>query len=90
MEPRTMLPRLFILGLLATEVIGLVGGLTDESWELGFTGRFMGVPYMTQKCPQRAQSVPQVPSSQLHDGTEWDNMGHICGNPMPQGWTEGL
>ena len=69
MEPRTMLPRLFILGLLATEVIGLVGGLTDESWELGFTGWFMGGTLYDPKVPPKSQSVPQVPSSQLHDGT---------------------
>ena len=33
MEPRTMLPRLFMLRALATGVIGLVGGLTDERWK---------------------------------------------------------
>ena len=40
MEPRTMLPRLFMLRALATGVIGLVGGLVDETWKLGPTGRF--------------------------------------------------
>jgi hypothetical protein len=42
MEPRVMLARLFMLGALATGVIGLVGGLTDETWKLGPTGWFTG------------------------------------------------
>jgi hypothetical protein len=45
----------------------------------------IAVPHMTQKWPKRAQSVPQVPSSQLLSGTEWNNMGHIYRNPCQKG-----
>ena len=42
MEPRIMLARLFMLGALATGLIGLVAGLSDKAWKLGATGWFTG------------------------------------------------
>lgn len=72
MEPRTMLPRLFILGLLATEVIGLVGGLTDESWGLGFTGWCMGSTLYDPKVPLKS---PISPTSSILSATRWYRMG---------------
>ena len=42
MEPRIMLARLFMLGAMATGVIGLAAGLSDKAWKLGATGWFTG------------------------------------------------
>ena len=42
MEPRIMLARLFMLGALATGIIGLIAGFADKTWQLGATGWFTG------------------------------------------------
>ena len=42
MEMRIALARLFMLGGLASGVIGLAAGLIDKTWKLGPTGWFTG------------------------------------------------
>ena len=39
---RIMVARLFMIGALATGVIGLVIGLIEKEWRLGVTGWFTG------------------------------------------------
>ena len=42
MEPRILLARIFMLGAVATGVIGLIAGLVDSTWKLGVAGWFTG------------------------------------------------
>ena len=42
MEMRIALARLFMLGGLASGVIGLAAGLIDKTWKMGPTGWFTG------------------------------------------------
>ena len=42
MSPRVQIARLFMLGAVATGVVGLVVGIVEREWRLGVTGWFTG------------------------------------------------
>ena len=42
MSPRVQLARLFMLGAVATGIVGLVVGIVEREWRLGVTGWFTG------------------------------------------------